>query len=172
MKNIIFNNWTLTDVKLNKLLILTDANLEQIRSVDRRQETIDNINFYAQTFLTIKGKNAFTSDEIAQQFKDNNQDDRWVVRSYSARFNNNKSKLIIEYREKLPAEIQTLSTLPYGYGNFLQEFAERSRKCFQIKRPETAYKQLDQIELSNVRLRYLDQHFFGTATLVSAWPRQ
>ena len=147
-----------------------DANPWQTFSVDRTEESLGGIGFHAQTFLTIPYKNALASDEESAAAKEQKIDDRWVVRNFSRRFNNNRSKIIIEYREKLPQGVDKLTALPYGSTDFLPAFAERARKAFTVNKDMVPDTELHHVPLEGVRIRYLGEHFFGTASLYSAWP--
>lgn len=147
-----------------------DANLEHSLAVDKRVQTIGGIPFLAQTFLSILHKDAFSDEATTQAFKDQGRDDRFIIRSFSARFNNNTSKIIIEYREKLPQGIESLKSLPLGYDHLLKDFAERAEKAFSIRPPQLTEATITRKPLPLMRLRYLDEFFFGSASPISSWP--
>ncbi|MBQ7738257.1 MAG: DUF4851 domain-containing protein [Desulfovibrionaceae bacterium] len=147
-----------------------DANPWQSFSVNKIEEGIGGINFAAQTFLTIPYKNPLATDAESQMAKEQKTNDRWIVRNFSRRFNNDRHKIIIEYREKLSSDIDNLNAMPYGSANLLSEFENRARKAFTITAPTLNDAKLQQIPLPDIRLRYLDEHFFGSATPINTWP--
>ena len=147
-----------------------DANMQHSFSVDQFEEGFGGIRVFAQTHLSIPFKNPFRGEDEARDLSEKNDADRWIIRSYSARFNSDKTKLIIEYREKLPSAIQSLQHIPMGYDSYLKEFEERARKAVQLARTEEKPAELGYQTLPKMRTRFLDQHFFGTATPVFIWP--
>ncbi|MBQ9537305.1 MAG: DUF4851 domain-containing protein [Desulfovibrionaceae bacterium] len=150
-------------------MYLKDANLAQPHNYDAYVEEINGIRFYAQTFLSLAGRNAFISDSDAQAAAGSGIDDRYIIRHYSARFNNDNSKIIIEYREKLPEDIKSLDALPFGRANLLKDFAARAHNTFTIRIPQEVSAQLGTKPLPLLRLRYLDEHFFGSASPAHNW---
>ena len=137
-----------------------DANLDQSFSIDRRWEELGGIAFYAQTYLTIAGKNPFVLED--------NVNDRFLVRSYQARFNNYTSKILIVYMEKLPDGISSLHSLPLGFANMPMAFATRAKEAISVERLDQQVHPIQGNSLP-MRLRFFDEHFLGTASPVSHW---
>lgn len=138
-----------------------DANLSQPFSVHEDRLYVGDMPFFAQTFLGTPGKNPFTAEET----EDGKPEPMWVIRSFSQRFNDDTTKVILEYREPLPDGMHSLTAIPFGQSDFLKNFAGRAEKCFRVTQAvQASHAQLRTIP--HLRSRYLDTRFFGTATPV------
>ncbi|MDR3357375.1 MAG: DUF4851 domain-containing protein [Desulfovibrio sp.] len=89
---------------------------------------------------------------------------RWIARGLAARTNFYADKIILEYRERLPESITSLTALPLGYGNFVREFEQRARESFIVTSapPETA--EIRKGYANAVRWRYMNEKFLGTVS--------
>ncbi|MBO4335958.1 MAG: DUF4851 domain-containing protein [Desulfovibrio sp.] len=144
-----------------------DANLSQPFNVHEDRLYLGEIPFFAQTFLSLPGKNPFVADET-DQGQTAKQAPLWIIRSYSQRFNDDTSKIILEYRERLPEGVHSLSSLPYGQSDLLKDFARRAEQSFRLSSKPATVQNVRFQPIPCLRSRYLDEHFFGTATPVES----
>lgn len=89
---------------------------------------------------------------------------RWISRVFACRTNFNQGKIILEYREPLPEAIQSLTSIPYGYSDFIPAFEDRASKAFEVSlsaRPG----EIRSGYLSGINWQYLDEKFWGTVFL-------
>ncbi|MCR4666806.1 MAG: DUF4851 domain-containing protein [Desulfovibrio sp.] len=143
-----------------------DANMRHSFALDEATLEQAGIVFYAQSYMDRQGKNPFVREENAE--KDPASCPRWMVRAYSSRFNDNRSKIIVEYREKAPGDVTTLSRLPLGHDRLLRSFAERADKAWKGN-AYTPVPATGTQAIPVLRTRFLDTNFFGTATALDLW---
>ena len=139
-----------------------DANLSQPFNVHEDRLYLGETPFFAQTFLGIPGKNPFVADEAGDGQTE--KAPLWIIRSYSQRFNDDTSKIILEYRERLPEGVHSLTSLPYGQSDLLRDFARRAEQSFRLSPKPEAVQNVRFQPIPCLRSRFLDAHFFGTAT--------
>ncbi|MCR5813178.1 MAG: DUF4851 domain-containing protein [Desulfovibrio sp.] len=143
-----------------------DANLSQPFNVHEDRLYLGDLPFFAQTFLSIPGKNPFVAEEAANDGQAAKEPERWIIRSFSQRFNDDSSKIILEYRERLPKGVTSLTSLPYGHSDLIKDFARRAEACFTVSLNPKADQGIHFQTIPVLRSRYLDSHFFGTASPV------
>ena len=89
---------------------------------------------------------------------------RWLARGFAARYNFNDDKIIMEYREPLPAGIESLSALPLGAADTLRAFEQRARETFSVGPVPSDLSQLRQGYAQGVQWQYMDENFLGTVS--------
>ena len=125
-------------------------------SVDAGLELINDMAFETWTYAINNRRNPFW--QLSGSDDDNNG--RWLVRCFAKRTDFDRGKIILEYRERMPENITSLTSLPLGFGDYLKEFAQRARNAFV----PAAYHggSLSQGAASNIRWQYLNERFWGT----------
>lgn len=129
-------------------------------SVESGTETIGDLSFEAWTYVIKNRRNAFwmLSD------KEDANAGRWIVRCFARRTDFDRGKLVLEYRERLPENIESLTSLPFGHGDFLKKFAERARSVFKLRDVVGLKSQIIPTKITGIRRQYLDEKFWGTAS--------
>ncbi|MBQ7607432.1 MAG: DUF4851 domain-containing protein [Desulfovibrionaceae bacterium] len=117
--------------------------------------------YYAQTYLETPGKNAFVPKE------DTAQAETWLIRSFSACYNNNHSKIVLQYREKSPIPLTSLSSLPFGYATLLDDFKKRAETVFALQKTSANTQPSRPIPVLNTQ--FIHENFFGPATAMGSW---
>lgn len=128
------------------------------RSADVGTEVIGDKAYDAWTHIVDDRRNPLATDDATG---------RWLVRTLTRRDNFDVDKIILEYRERLPEGIQTLTTLPMGGADMLQTFAERARKAFvpgTVVTGGAAGAAIVSGPMTQVRWRYMDGNFLGAAS--------
>lgn len=139
-----------------------DANMEHPFAVDTTWLPVGDFSFFAQTFMEIPGKNPFVDQSQNEAKK------AWLVRSYSARVANDRSKLILEYREPAPEGVTTVQAFPYGQADLLKDFAKRADQTFSAQRPHILPASLAFQAIPHLHTQYISEHFLGTASPIDA----
>ena len=141
-----------------------DANMSHPFAVNEEWVNLGGVPFFAQTTLEDERHNPF----VEAQAEKTEHPAFWLVRSFQARFNNYHTKLILEYRERAPMELTNLAHIPFGQSNLLSDFAKRAEQAFSIdSRVNTQAETLSRIP--GLHTRYLDAHFFGSASPIDNW---
>lgn len=94
----------------------------------------------------------------------------WLARSFMARCNFNQDKIILEYREPLPAGVASLTALPIGQDSLLRDFAKRASQTFSIARAPAGAK-AERAYTNNIQWQYMGQRFLGTVSRLSTYLR-
>lgn len=140
---------------------LWDASMSPAFAVNEGAELVDGVGFTAWTRIVEPERDPFvrwTNPALLE-----NPDAparRWIARTFAARRGLDRSKILMEYREPLPADIESL---PNAGGDFIAQFEERARRAFVVgagapeARPERGYAQ-------GILWRYMDDAFWGTAS--------
>ena len=137
-----------------------DGDMRRPLSINEAVEVIDGQDFQACTFTENRSRSPFA--RIAASATDSGPE-VWVVRAFAARFNGDRDKIILEYREPLPADIPDISTMPYGRGGFIAEFEERAKKVFCIGLPPKGIT-VPQAFAQGIQWQYIGKKFLGTAS--------
>ncbi len=124
------------------------------QSADVGTEVIGDKAYDAWTHIVNDKRNPLAADDA---------DGRWLVRTLTRRDNFDNDKIILEYRERLPEGIQTLTNLPVGSDTLLQSFAERARKAFVPGNAATGAVIVSG-PVKQVRWRYVDGNFLGAVS--------
>ncbi len=141
-------------------------NPAQIRSFAVQEGWLDlgGKTYHAETFLESPGKNPFVAHEEKAQAE------TWLIRSYSAIYNNQHSKIILQYREKSPIPLVNLTSLPYGYASLLEDFKQRADKAFTLSAPADGALKTAQIPF--LHTQFIHENFFGKASATASWRLQ
>ena len=99
-------------------------------SVDEGVEVFDGVGYQACTYIVDNGHDPFGA--LVADKTTTGQPVRWLARGFAARYNFNDDKIIMEYREPLPAGIESLSALPLGAADTLRAFEQRARETFSV----------------------------------------
>lgn len=139
-----------------------DAGMQQSFAQDTSVCTLGGIPFFAQTLLEHSRNNPFLAA------KKDEENTYWLVRNFSARFNANRTKLVLEYREKAPLGLESIETLPYGHADLLKNFAKRALSALTVTQGMRTSEQSRQ-KLPILRVHLLTERFWGTATANDYW---
>lgn len=124
------------------------------QSVDAGTEVIGDKAYDAWTHIVDDKRNPFAADGAGQ---------RWLVRTMTRRDNFDNDKIVLEYRERLPEGVPTLTNLPVGGADMTQAFAERARKVF-VPGNVASGAPIVSGPVAQVRWRYMDGNFLGAAS--------
>lgn len=136
--------------------------MNQPFSVDQTVEVFNGVDYQACTFIINPATDPFGQLVTGEQ--PDGQPQLWIARAYAARFNFNNDKIILQYREPLPADISSLTTMPLGYGSFLQEFAQRARSAFVVENPPANIGQVKREYPQGIQWQFMQQNFLGDVT--------
>lgn len=130
-------------------------------SVDHATEIIGDTQFLASTFIVDGARDPFS---LLAGVQPDTPPVRWLVRSFTSRFNFNVDKVILEYREPLPEQMAFLDVLTIAQTDQLKAFEQRARNTFVVGRvPENLIGLVDPY-LKNVLWQFMDQYFLGTVS--------
>lgn len=87
---------------------------------------------------------------------------RWIARVFAARYNFDHDKILLEYREPLPAAIVDLTALPLGYDSYLREFAARAQAAFVVSPCPKNLPSVQKGYIKGVEWQYVNQNFLGS----------
>ena len=122
--------------------------------IDCGTEVIGDKAYDAWTHIVSDRRNPFVADGA---------DQRWLVRTMTRRDNFDIDKIILEYRERLPEGVQSLTNLPVGGADMTKAFAERARKAF-VPAPAVDRGRIACGPVAGVRWRYVDSNFLGAVS--------
>ena len=122
--------------------------------IDCGTEVIGDKAYDAWTHIVDDKRNPLAAEDA---------DGRWLVRTMTRRDNFDNNKIILEYRERLPEGIQSLTNLPVGGAEMTLAFAERARKAF-VPGTVTRGGNIVSGPVEQVRWRYMDGNFLGSAS--------
>lgn len=131
-------------------------------SVDEAVEVFDGVGYQACTYIVDGSHDPFGALTSGKTPAD--RPVRWLVRGFAARYNFNSDKIIMEYREPLPAGIESLSALPLGAADVLKTFEQRAREMFSVGAAPAGLSSLRQDYAQGVQWRYMDEGFLGTVS--------
>ena len=130
-------------------------------SVDQANEVIGDTTFVACTVHADSSRDPFA---LLAGVQPDGPPVRWLVRSFTSRFNFNADKIILEYREPLPPQMEFLEVLTIGQTDQLIAFEQRARNAFVVGPVPENLKGLADPYMQNVRWQFMDQRFLGTAS--------
>lgn len=136
-------------------------------SVDVGVELIGNMGFDAWTYVVNDQRNPFWTPSEGRE----DNFGRWLVRCFAQRADFDRGKIVLEYRERLPGEITSISSMPFGYGDYLKNFAERARNVFVQHDAAALAMPILHSRASGIRWQYLDDKFWGTASPYSYYDK-
>lgn len=140
---------------------LWDAAMSPAFSVNETAELVDGVGFSAWTRIVQPERDPFvrwTNPALLENADAPAR--RWIARTFAVRRAFDRSKLLLEYREPLPADIESL---PNAGGDFIAQFERRARSAFVVgaegrdARPERRFAQ-------GILWRHMDDAFWGTAS--------
>ena len=129
-------------------------------SIHFETERLGGQEFAAYTYLVPADK-----DPFAGLVGDPRKGTHWVARYYARRYNNNRGKIILEYREPAPEKITALSGLDAPERAWLDSFRDRARKFFIIAVPEKPHPQIEKGFAKDVRWQFLNDSILGPVFL-------
>lgn len=139
-----------------------DSIMRHPQSVDEAVETFGGVGYQACTFIVDPVRDPFGSLVTAVHPDGSTQ--RWLARSFAARFNFNDDKIIMEYREPLPEGVESLTALPFGQADLLIGFEQRARDAFAVSIAPQNLAGLNTEFIQSIRWQYMGQNFLGTAS--------
>lgn len=139
-----------------------DSIMRQPFCVDEGTEAFNGVTYQACTVLVNPATDPFGG--MVTGTRPDGQPQLWMARYYAARYNFNKDKIILEYREPLPAGVESLTSLPLGQGMLLSEFAARAREVFKVAAPPRNPRNVADNFIQGVQFKYMNQQFLGTVS--------
>lgn len=139
-----------------------DAQLSSPFSVDQGVTGFNGVSYQGWTFIVNPENDPFSGLYTAAH--PDGQPQLWIARAYAARYNFNDDKIILQYREPLPQDITSLTELPYGRANFLQEFRERAANAFTVADCPANPQNVKQSYANSIRWQYMNQNFLGSVS--------
>lgn len=138
-----------------------DASMARPFSVDEGHAVFANATYEAWTYIVPHDRDPFM--RLVTGVQADGQPQLWIARAFASRFNFNQDKIFMEYREPLPADIASLTSLPLGRDSFLREFARRAEAAFSVGSAPAGVKASGGYA-NGVQWQYMDQSFLGTVT--------
>lgn len=146
-----------------------DSDMRRPFSVDDGTVVFNGATYDACTFIVDPAKDPFGN--LVTAVHPDGSPQLWLVRSFSARFNFNMDKIILEYREPLPEGITSLTALPYGSSSLLRDFDERARNAFIVANAPADVSKVSRDFADNIRWQYMNQKFLGTVSKLDLFIR-
>jgi hypothetical protein len=137
-----------------------DGTMRRPFSVNEGVEIVGGWEFQACTYIVEGERDPFG----ALAAGDADRPARWIARGLAARTNFYADKIILEYRERLPESIASLTALPLGYGDFVREFEQRAGESFIVASAPRETGEIRKGYANAVRWRYMGEKFLGTAS--------
>lgn len=138
-----------------------DSDGQRPFSVDKGVEMFNNDGFAACTYIVDSKRDAFSA---VAGLTDESKPMRWLVRGYAARYNFNETKVILEYREPLPANLADQQALTQNQTDQLKAFEQRANAVFSVASATEKMPGITPGYAKNIRGQYMDHLFWGTAT--------
>lgn len=132
----------------------------RVNSIHFETERLAGQDFGSYTYLVPADK-----DPFAGLVGDPQKGTHWVARYYARRYNNNRDKIILEYREPAPEKITALSGLDAPERAWLDSFRDRARKFFIISTPEKPVPEVQKGSAQNVRWQFMRDAILGPVFL-------
>lgn len=139
-----------------------DSIMRHPQSVDEAVETFGGVGYQACTFIVDPARDPFSG--LVTSVHPDGSPQRWLVRSFAARFNFNDDKIIMEYREPLPEGVESLTAIPFGQSGLLAGFAQRARDAFAVSAAPQDLAGMVSGFIQGIRWQYMGQNFLGTAS--------
>jgi len=137
-------------------------------SVNEGVEVVGNQEFQACTYIVDGARDPFGTLAPGAA----GAPVRWIARGFAARANFYTDKIILEYRERLPESIVSLSSPPMGYGDFVKEFERRAGESFIVGAAPSERVNIAKGHTDAVRWRYMDEKFLGSASRYDFFSRR
>lgn len=141
-----------------------DSDMYQMFSVDRGSVSYDGQGFYASTFIVDGSKDPFAT--LLPTNEPQNQ--RFIARRLAQRSNFNDTKVTLEYREPLPADVGQIADLAMYDRAYLDSFEERAYKAFRVLNSPSLTSVVTDKYLENVQIRFINTNFLGTLSRLEA----
>lgn len=138
-----------------------DSDGQRPFSVDKGVEVFDNVGYAASTYIVDSKKDPFST---VAGLTDESSPMRWLVRGFAARYNFNDIKVVMEYREPLPANLAAQETLTESMTDQLKAFEQRAGAAFTVASALQNTNGIAKAYAKNIRWQYLDQRFWGTVS--------
>lgn len=139
-----------------------DGITPRVFSVDQGTAAFGGVTYDAWTYIVDPARDPFGGFITGVQ--PDGQPQLWIGRMFSARYNFNFDKIILEYREPLPAGITNLTSLPMGHDSLLREFARRAQAAFVVGPPPQDTAGVRKSYMEGVRWEYMGQNFLGSVS--------
>lgn len=139
-----------------------DGIMRQPFSVNDSVEVFNGTDYQACTFIVNPANDPFGN--LVTGVQPDGQPQLWLTRSFAARYNFNNDKIILQYREPLPAAITSLTALPLGYGDYLQQFEQRARSAFTVGNAPQNVSGIVSGYANDIQWQYMGQEFLGTVS--------
>lgn len=136
-------------------------------SVDRGNENFNGVGYQACTVIVDPSGSPFGG--LITGVQPAGQPQLWVARYMAARYNFNNSKIILQYMEPLPEGITSLTALPLGMGDFLQQFAQRARNAFVVQNGPARPSGIKTGYIQGINWTRMDTNFLGTVSRFDYW---
>lgn len=131
-------------------------------SVNEDTVAYNGVTYMAWSYIVDPAKDPFGS--LCTGTRPDGQPQLWIARAFAARYNFNMDKIILEYREPLPAAITSLQNLPLGYGDFLLQFAQRARDAFKVSAGPQNPAGISTGYIQGIQWQYMGQGYLGSVS--------
>lgn len=135
-----------------------DSDLYKVFSVDHNVVIYDEQGFYASTYIIDGTKNPF----IALLPINESGNQKFIARRFAQRTNFNDTKITLEYREQLPADVGQIADLAMYDRAYLDAFEARAYTAFRVKYSPSLSNVIANKYLENVQMRFINTNFLGT----------
>lgn len=135
-----------------------DSDLYQMFSVDHGVASYDGQGFYTSTYIVNGSKDPFAA--LLPTNEPENQ--RFIARRLAQRSNFNDTKVTLEYREPLPADVGQIADLAMYDRAYLESFEARAYKAFRVLNTPALTSVVTDKYLENVQIRFINTNFLGT----------
>lgn len=135
-----------------------DSDVTRNFSVDHSIVTYNGSGFTACTYIIDGTNDAFAA---LYPFEDPSTL-KFLARRFAQRSNFDESKITLEYREILPADITSVTDLSLYDRMFLEAFETRAYMAFVVQGYVPSESPLTNVFLKNVQVRFLNTNFLGT----------
>lgn len=139
-----------------------DSGLTPPFGVDAGTEVFNGKNYDACTRIVNPANSPFGA--LVTGVHPDGSPQLWVARYYSARYNFDADKMIMQYMEPLPEGITSLESMPMGQGDFLQQFARRAREAFSVGEAPKNPQGVRGGYSDGIRWQFMTQTFLGTVS--------
>lgn len=131
-------------------------------SVDEGAAAFNGVTYDAYTYIVDPQRDPFGA--FCAGVDDSGKPQLWIARAFAARYFFNQDKIILEYREPLPAGVTDLTALPMGHGDLLRQFAQRAKSVFTVAPAPGHPEGVRQSYIQGVEWQYMGQAFLGSVS--------
>ncbi|MEG2173079.1 MAG: DUF4851 domain-containing protein [Desulfovibrionaceae bacterium] len=141
-----------------------DSDLTHIFSTDRSIALYNAQGFSACTYIIDGAHDAF----ISLLPVENAKNVKLLARRFALRTNFDETKITMEYREPLPADITNVADMAMYDRKFLDAFEKRAYESFMVQPFISSATPISNSYVNNVQTRFMNTNFLGTMTRYDA----